>query len=282
MKFEEINPFIRYACRIQLTPRNIPVRAYDCRIFFIMSGELSIQINGSTVDALPNTLIFIKEGVEYRIITEKAIDMSVLNFDMSQGGSYRKEESPPIESYKFREQYIFSKTEIDDTDIFNDYVVIKNCFSLHDNITEIINKFSSNHMFGNMQSSAMLKLLLAAIAELVQNKNSEQRNIIECVLKYIKDNFSKDITNTDIGSFSGYHPNYINKLILDRTGITLKQHIINTRIEAAKSMLQYGNSTVNDIAYQCGFSDAAYFSYRFRKATGLSPQKYRQKYFPVI
>ncbi len=282
MKFEEINPFIRYARRIQLMPRNIPVRAYDCRIFFIMNGNLSIQINGRTVDAPLNSLVFIREGIEYRAIASKDVDMSILNFDMSQDGSWRTEEVTPVESNKFCEEYIFAKTSITDTDFFNSYIIMQGCYNLRERITDIVDKFYSAHSFRNMQSSAMLKILLAEIAEYMHNKDTTHGNTVEQVLTYIKDNYSQNITNDDIGSFFGYHPNYINKLILQSTGITLKQHIINIRIETARDMLQYGSNTISDIAERCGFSDAAYFSYRFRNATGLSPKKYRQKYSKTI
>ncbi len=282
MRFEEINPFIRYAHHVRLIPRNIPVRAYDCRIFYVVSGDISIHTSDRIIEAPQNTLVFIREGVEYRVVTEEPVDMLILNFDMSQNGAHYREEASPVESGKFCESHIFAKTELTDTDMFDSYLVIPSAYKLCDRVSTIVERVGSSRRFRDMQSSAMLKLLLSEVAEELSRSDTTRSNAVEQVLTYIKEHFSENMTNEDIGAFAGYHPNYINKLMLKSTGITLRQHIINTRIDMAKSLLQYSNNTIRDIAEQCGFSGAAYFSYRFRREMGVSPQEYRDTYLKMI
>ena len=45
----------------------------------------------------------------------------------------------------------------------------------------------------------------------------------------------------------------------------------------AKRALLYSNMTVTEAAYYLGFSDPAYFSRFFAKATGKSPRAFRRK-----
>lgn len=47
------------------------------------------------------------------------------------------------------------------------------------------------------------------------------------------------------------------------------------RLSAAKKMLDASTFNISEIAYQCGFSDPAWFSRAFREAYGASPSDYR-------
>ncbi len=48
------------------------------------------------------------------------------------------------------------------------------------------------------------------------------------------------------------------------------------RLSAAKKMLDASTFNISEIAYQCGFSDPAWFSRAFREAYGKSPSEYRK------
>lgn len=55
-------------------------------------------------------------------------------------------------------------------------------------------------------------------------------------------------------------------------------HIINTRlIHTAQRDLAYSTMSVQQIAYSLGYDDAAYFSRFFRKQTGHTPSKFRER-----
>jgi AraC family transcriptional activator of pobA len=46
----------------------------------------------------------------------------------------------------------------------------------------------------------------------------------------------------------------------------------------AKRRLTYSRASVSEIAYEIGFSDAAYFSRFFKRQTGVSPGQFRRTY----
>jgi len=60
------------------------------------------------------------------------------------------------------------------------------------------------------------------------------------------------------------------------TGTTPTQYIIRQRLEYAKELLLETKLPITQIAEQCGFTDAFYFSRCFQKHLGLSPRQYRQ------
>lgn len=53
-------------------------------------------------------------------------------------------------------------------------------------------------------------------------------------------------------------------------------YYVENKIEAAKSMLSTSSLRVREIAEALGFDEQNYFSFLFKKKTGLSPQKFRK------
>ena len=56
---------------------------------------------------------------------------------------------------------------------------------------------------------------------------------------------------------------------------TPTEYIISIRLSNAKKLLVESNLTVAQIAELCGFNDASYFSYYFRRRFGMKPSEYR-------
>lgn len=55
------------------------------------------------------------------------------------------------------------------------------------------------------------------------------------------------------------------------------EYIINRRIRASEYMLLNTSDSIQNIAFKCGFYDAAHFSRIFTKKNGISPSEYRKR-----
>lgn len=53
-------------------------------------------------------------------------------------------------------------------------------------------------------------------------------------------------------------------------------YLKQVRIDNAKQLLRSGYYTVTDVALACGFESISYFSYEFKRMTGVSPTEYMQ------
>lgn len=58
------------------------------------------------------------------------------------------------------------------------------------------------------------------------------------------------------------------------TGLSPQQYVQRLRMRQARMLLAEGDLSVKQVAYACGFSDARYFSRRFRAAHGVPPSRY--------
>lgn len=95
------------------------------------------------------------------------------------------------------------------------------------------------------------------------------------IADYLDANFTKPALNMDeLSQAVCLSPSYISSILKKRSTSFVK-YITTQRIELAKKLLRYKNSTISDIAHEVGFADAYYFSRCFRKYTGMSPKQYK-------
>lgn len=72
-------------------------------------------------------------------------------------------------------------------------------------------------------------------------------------------------------------PNYLNKIVRLSLGTTAKLYIHKKLFEEAVRLLVYTTLTVTEIAECLHFDSPSYFIRFFRKQTGITPLKYREK-----
>jgi AraC-like DNA-binding protein len=59
-------------------------------------------------------------------------------------------------------------------------------------------------------------------------------------------------------------------------GLTPRQLVIRTRIDAARRMLREERASIGEIALACGYCDQSAFTRQFRAVVGLTPAQYRE------
>lgn len=72
-------------------------------------------------------------------------------------------------------------------------------------------------------------------------------------------------------------PNYLNKLVRQSLGTTAKLYIHKKLFDEVERLLVYTTLTVTEIAERLHFDSPSYFVRFFRKQTGITPLKYREK-----
>lgn len=69
---------------------------------------------------------------------------------------------------------------------------------------------------------------------------------------------------------------YLSHLFSEVEGITIEKYLINQKIERIKELLVYDELSLNEIAYQLGYSSVAHLSTQFKKVTGLTPTHFKR------
>lgn len=98
----------------------------------------------------------------------------------------------------------------------------------------------------------------------------------------IKDYIATNYTNNslsikEISDHVFLSASYVCTYFKNQTGQTLNQYLTEYRMEKAMQLLGDARYQITDIASKVGYSNGNYFSKSFKKFTGLSPSKYREK-----
>lgn len=111
--------------------------------------------------------------------------------------------------------------------------------------------------------------------EVLQEPITKTSDLLDPAIKYINENFNKDITLDDMANMCFITPGYFSKIFYKETGERFSDCIIRLRIERAKELLKTTNKNIQEIAIEVGFNDAGYFTKRFKIYEGTTPGRYR-------
>jgi AraC family transcriptional activator of tynA and feaB len=90
-----------------------------------------------------------------------------------------------------------------------------------------------------------------------------------------------NVTVAQIAQAHGISPRYVHA-IYAANGTSCRRELIRLRLEHARRLLrdpQASGCSIDEIAWQCGFSDAGHFRRRFRALFGVSPSAMRAEGF---
>ena len=111
-----------------------------------------------------------------------------------------------------------------------------------------------------------------------RNSKSTSRygDVILKAKKYIEENYAdQNTTLTTVAEAVAMSPNHFSAIFSHECKTTFIEYLTDVRIEKAKKLMKETDMKGYDIAYECGFSDPHYFSYIFKKNTGLSPREFK-------
>lgn len=101
--------------------------------------------------------------------------------------------------------------------------------------------------------------------------------LIDGVVKYIKQNYVSDIKLSSVAKMKSVSPEHLSRTFKACTGFGFNEYVTLLRLRQAEEMIKSKpDMTISEIAYECGFNDGNYFSYKFKKMYGISPIKARE------
>ena len=100
--------------------------------------------------------------------------------------------------------------------------------------------------------------------------------LVDMVTAIVSRNPGLPFTVGNVARAAQVSPNHFSTLFRRHAGTTFSQYLLDLRISRAKQLLGDPRLTIYDVALQCGFQDATYFSRRFKAVTGKTPSEWRE------
>ncbi len=114
--------------------------------------------------------------------------------------------------------------------------------------------------------------------QLLQNSAVISKPILDCA-NYIYSHINERITLNDLADMTGLSASYLSRLFKQNFGVSISDYIRDKKIEKAQNLLKYSELSYIEIANYLAFSSQSHFIQTFEKHVGLTPKKYRDKYY---
>ncbi len=280
MCFCEIVPFVRFAADVYIADsKNIAVTAYDHRLFYVVSGNAVIDMNGVEKNVNPGAVLYWMSGTPYSIQPhgDMPLHMISVNFDFTQEHSSTMHCIPMVQSCDYNKSQRLENICFTDTVLLNTPVFIRDGSEFLPYLRAMLRETAMPKIQADFQLCNLMRVVLVLLcrqaAQRQQGKASAHAASV--ILDYINAHYTEELDNRQLAKRFNYHPNYLSQLIAEQTGTPLHQYLIKLRIRQAIYLLQNTQLSVSEISRQTGFKSPSYFSHYFKQCTGYSPREFR-------
>lgn len=123
---------------------------------------------------------------------------------------------------------------------------------------------------------ASVNALVSAVNKLpvIQKMDGIREQRIISIMNYIQTHYT-DVTLEDLSREFYLSTPYLSKYIKENMGKTFQELVKNARMKKAKTMLKYGNMSVETVAERVGYPNVEHFNRLFKKEFNMTPKEYR-------
>ena len=127
-------------------------------------------------------------------------------------------------------------------------------------------------------------LIVNLLTELIIKNNDKGLSLsfipdyIKTTLKELEKHFLEPFSLETLAASIGVSKYHLSREFKKYIGTTLNEYVITLRLNYAKELLRYSQSSVGDIAFSCGFNQVSHFINLFKVREGMTPLHYRKEW----
>lgn len=130
----------------------------------------------------------------------------------------------------------------------------------------------------NFLASAIMSELAAQTENRDRYAHEKETQLFSDIRDYIELHVSEQLRVRAIADYFGYNEKYLSTMFRQWAGVSIKQYILQAKMDHAKAELSDTNRSISQIGYSLGYNDPHNFTNTFKKLTGLTPGAYRESY----
>ncbi len=112
--------------------------------------------------------------------------------------------------------------------------------------------------------------------DMYQIFNEKEQQLVSDVIKYIYDNYTKELTINDVTEEFDITDTKLNKILISYSGKRFIEFLNALKIDKACEMLLTTDKSVIDISFELGFNTVKTFNNNFLKLKNMSPTDFRK------
>ncbi len=268
--------FVRLAIPISHLSHSDNVCGYEHRLVYILEGTGNAFVGNKNIVLNKRDVLIISAGSPYKI--DFSGRLLFFCFDLTNENCNNVSRVYPSNIKQFDNENLFCKYKLLYNSSTFDTLLFKSVYGISGMLLKVCEFNNKKDLLANKYKSS---LFTAAIIKAFMSDTVEKRtknHIGNAVKRYIEENYSKDITITEVSKLLNYHENHINRQIKKETGMSFHKYLLSVRMETAMSILnsQSSNISIEQVAELVGFSNPKYFSTCFKKYFNITPSKSKE------
>jgi len=108
--------------------------------------------------------------------------------------------------------------------------------------------------------------------------NKEEYQVIFDTKEIIDEEYSNNLTSTDLVGLINERGYNAQALIKNKVGLTVKSLVSSKKLQEGLKEVAFTDKTIQEISYQLGYKDDAYFNRVFKNSTGQTPKQFRANF----
>lgn len=255
------------------TARSMPTMHFHDthELYFLVSGQRRYLVGHTIYDVAPGNLVFIPAPLLHRttVLGDRGYDRYVINFSQDMFSRFWEQlgQEPPT---SFREGMCLQFPTAVSAKIQKELMHMENFY-----------KGSAEHRQGILTHS-LYSILLDMLQYGSEKKppRGETADKIQQVALYISQHYAEWLSLEDAAQMVHMEKTYFSKRFKVLTGFGFLEYLTQTRLQAARHLLETTTLSIGEISEACGFTGGNYFGDLFRRNMGVSPSEYRLLHQP--
>lgn len=263
------------------TEKSITAHWHDeLELILVLSGQFNLKINMDSYICNKGDIILIKSAAlhYFSIQNNKYATWNSIVFNLDQLNSNILDNCSvnfitPIIKNELELPVIISKKSPYNNDLKNIIINIIDSYNTKYYGFELEIKSLMFKYF-----SILFKHKLISKKNTHTNLNEEKIEKIKLTIKYIKDNYNKNISIDMLSQMCHYNQYHFMRFFKKYSGKTCVQFIKNYRLEKAANLISTTNLPITVISLDVGFTNVSYFIRSFKEKYTLTPKEFRIKF----
>lgn len=136
---------------------------------------------------------------------------------------------------------------------------------------------NKDFMFSEFITRILTRIILAKSSNIKNCKYINHRENIMKSIETIQRRYAEKISMTELAKQSHISKYYFVRIFKEYTGQTPYEYLISQRLDRSKRLLTGTGLSVSRISSECGFEDTSNYIRCFKRATGMTPGKFRKE-----